>query len=210
MLTSGESGGTLSPYLATLQGLRLVQAIASMDARGGARQRNCRYYLDDPFLAFHYHFILPNLSAIQAGHGRAVYRHAIAPRLDEYVSGWFELICQQWARYYAAERLRAVAQNVGKIWSADYDIDVAGRLLDGRMFAGECKWRREATGVAALESLRESIAANAFYADDPHKVLQVIFSRAPATAELRRMAAEDRKIFLITPADLIGARRRKS
>jgi len=209
VLTAGESGGALSPYLATLQGLRLVQAVSSMDVRDGGRQRNTRYYVDDPFLAFHYRFIFPNLSAIQAGHGRAVLRDAIVPHLDEHMSWWFEVICRQWARYYGAERLRAVVQDVGKIWNADYDIDVAGRLLDGRLLAGECKWRRENAGAAILRELREHVASNPFYAGQADKVLHLIFSRTPATVELRRLIAEDRRAFFLSSSDLIGARRRK-
>lgn len=208
VLATNESSSSLSPYIATLQGLRLVRTVASLDSRNGTRQRNARYYLDDPFLAFYYHLILPNLSAIQAGHGKAVYRHAVAPQLDQYVSGWFEAICQQWVRYYGSERLQSVAQEVGKIWSADYDVDVAAKLLDGRRLAGECKWRHEATNAAVLQKLRAAAAANSFYADDPASTLLLIFSRSPATAELRRLAAKDRKVLLLTPADLIGTQRR--
>jgi len=115
VLPSSESGSALTSYLATLQGLRLVSAVHSLDVRDPERRRNARYYLEDPFLAFHYRFVLPNLSAIQAGHARAVYRDAIAPHLDAYMGEWFEVICRQWVRFYATERLPAVAQTVGKI-----------------------------------------------------------------------------------------------
>jgi AAA+ ATPase superfamily predicted ATPase len=209
VLAAGESGSALSPYLATLQGLRLVNAVYSMDARDPGRQRNTRYYIDDPFLAFHYRFVLPNLSAIQAGHGRAVYRNAIAPRMDEYMGDWFEVICRQWARFYGAERLPAVVQDVGKIWTADYDIDIAGRLLNGRGLAGECKWRRASTGASDLSELRRRVAENAFYADRTGQAVHVVFSRSPATPELRRLAAADGSVVLLGPSDLVGARRKK-
>jgi hypothetical protein len=58
------------------------------------------------------------------------------------MGGAFEEICREHARRYSQERLPAPAQVVGQIWGADYDIDVAGRLLDGSMLYGECKWRR--------------------------------------------------------------------
>jgi len=207
--TTADSAGALSPYLATLQGLRLIHATSSLDSRHGARQRNMRYYIDDPFLAFHYRFILPNISAIQAGHGRAVYREVIAPRLDEYMSYWFEVICRQWVRHYATERIRAVVQDVGKIWSSEYDIDVAGRLLDGSGLAGECKWRREPTGAAALRQLREPVAASAFYADKLAAVRYFIFSRSRATAELKQLIADTRLTYFLSPTDLIGTRRKR-
>lgn len=210
VLTAGESGGILSPYLATLQGLRLVNAVTSLDVRDPGRRRNARYHLDDPFLAFHYRFILPNLSPIQAGHGSAVFRMAIKPQLDEYMGEWFEVICRQWVRFHGEERLPSVAQEVGKIWAADYDIDIAARLLDGRTLAGECKWRRNPTGVEVLRELRRHAAANTFYAGGTEPVIHPIFFRSTPTAELRRLAAEDESIVLMGPADLVGSRRKKS
>lgn len=207
VLRDGESGSSLTSYLATLQGLHLVHGAISLDAASG-RQRNTRYYLEDPFLAFHYHFILPNLSAIQAGHGRAVYAQAIAPQLDRYVSHWFEVICRQWLRYYGQERLQAVARDVGKIWTGEYDIDVAGRLLDGRGVAGECKWTRQPPDTSTLRELRQHAAANSYYADDNGQSIYVIFSRSISGVELRRVAAADRTVVLLKPADLIGSRRR--
>lgn len=210
VLPSNEHGSALTSYLATLQGLRLVTVAHSLDARDPGRRRNARYYIDDPFLAFYYRFVLPNLSAIQAGHGRAVYRNAIAPQLDIYMSEWFEVICRQWLRYYAKERLHSVARTVGKIWASDYDIDVAAELLDGTQVVGECKWRRDATGANALRELQERVAKSPFYDPLRTKPVYVIFSRSPITSELRRIGAEDDSVVTLTPAELIGVRRRKS
>lgn len=209
VLPSGESGSALTSYLATLQGLRLISAVHSLDVHDPERRRNTRYYLEDPFLAFHYRFILPNLSAIQAGHGRAVYRDAIASRLDAYMGEWFEVICRQWVRFYASERLPAVAQTVGKIWASDYDIDVAGVLLDGTALAGECKWRRDATGVSVLRELRGRVSNSAFYDDRRNRIVHIIFSRSGVTAELRRSQAEDMSVLTLNASELIGTRRRK-
>ena len=209
VLPSSESSNALSPYIATLQGLRLVIGMHSLDTRDPERRRNTRFYLDDPFLAFHYRFVLPNLSAIQAGHGRTVYREAVAPQLDEYMGEWFEAICRQWVRFYAKERLPTVARSVGKIWGGAYDIDVAGELLDGRGVAGECKWRRNATGANVLRELDERIAANSFYSGRSKEPIRVIFSRSSLTPELRKLAAADGSIVLVSIADLVGSRRRK-
>jgi hypothetical protein len=98
---------------------------------------------------------------------------------------------------------------VGEIWASDYDIDVAGELLDGTALAGECKWRRDATGVNALRELRARVTNNAFYADRRSRTAYVIFSRSAVTAELRRSKAEDTSVLTLNAAELIGARRRK-
>jgi uncharacterized protein len=209
VLPSSDTGSALTSYIATLQGLRLISGVHSLDVRDPERRRNTRYYLEDPFLAFHYRFVLPHLSAIQAGHGRAVYRDAIAPRLDEYMGEWFEVICRQWVRFYADERLPGVAKTVGKIWASDYDVDVAAELLDGTVVAGECKWRHGATGANVLRELQNHAAGNLFYADRRGKTVHLIFSRSPTTTELRRIAAESASVVMLGPAELIGARRRK-
>lgn len=209
VLPSGESGSALTSYLATLQGLRLINSVHSLDVRDPERRRNARYYVEDPFLAFYYRFILPNLSAIQAGHGRVVYRDAIASQLDAYMGEWFEVICRQWVRFYAGERLPAVAQTVGKIWASDYDIDVAGELLDGTAVAGECKWRRDATGANALRELQARVAKSPFYADRQNRTVHLIFSRSPLTTELRRGNVDHASVVALGVSELIGARRRK-
>jgi uncharacterized protein len=164
---------------------------------------------EDPFLAFYYRFVLPNLSAIQAGHGRMVYKDAVAPLLDRYVSEWFEVICRQWLRFYAQERLPSVARTVGKIWAGDYDIDVAGELLDGSHIAGKCKWRREPMGAGVLRELQTRATASSFYSSSSGKRFYLLFSRSAAAAELRQLAAKDNSIVFLGPSELLGSRRRR-
>jgi hypothetical protein len=74
-----------------------------------------------------------NLSSVAQGFGREVWRHQIAPHLDAFMGAAFEDICREHARRYSQERFPAPAQEIGRIWDADYDIDIAGKLLDGSM-----------------------------------------------------------------------------
>jgi hypothetical protein len=46
------------------------------------------------------------------------------------MGGAFGEICREHARRFSQEYFTAPAQEIGRIWQADYDIDVAGRLLD--------------------------------------------------------------------------------
>ena len=70
----------------------------------------------------------------------------------------FEEICRDHARKYSQERLPAPAQEIGQIWNAGDDIDIAGRLLDGSMLYGECKWTRDRIGEGILETLSKERA----------------------------------------------------
>ena len=144
----------ISPYLANLRRLDLVHSERSLDADD--RARNFRYALNDRLMAFWHHFVRSNISAIQNGFGEAVYDQAISPSMSDFMGGVFEIICREHAALHSSERLGSPAQSVGHIWGyADFDMDVAGSLLDRTYFYGECKWKSGRVGRAVLAQLQE-------------------------------------------------------
>ena len=191
----------IAPYVSKLSELRLLRVVRSLDAT--EKERDRRYYLDDPFLAFWYRFVLPNRSALAAGHGRPVWEHRIAPWLDEHMGGLFEWICRDHARLYAQEAFPSPAQVIGQIWAAEYDIDVAGSLLDGTALFGECKWWKEPVGEAVLDHLVECAAQTSYGRDTPGRS-HVVYSRSGFTAGLRDRAGRDRAVKLVGPRKLLG------
>lgn len=194
-----EQTSGITPYIDKLERMRLIRRMYSLDVVAPEKSRNTRYFLDDPFLNFHFRFVLPNASALQAGHAEAVLRMIIEPRMDDYMGGRFEEICRAWTALHAQERLGIPARMVGKIWAADYDVDVAGELLDGRRLAAECKWWKKPAGLNIRSELEQSVAANRYYAD--RRPVYAIFARNGFTPELK--AAESPELLLITPADLL-------
>jgi AAA+ ATPase superfamily predicted ATPase len=198
-----KDASALAPYLQKLAELRLIRIVRSLDA--AERERDRRYYLDDPFLAFWYRFYLPNVSPLAASHAHEVWRHAIQPHLNDYMGGLFEWICRDYARLYLSEVLPGPAQQVGQIWASDYDIDVAGRLLTGAAFAGECKWWSAPVGSNILDHLRET-AARTPYERDAGERYFLLFSRSGFTPELKRRARKDPTVRLLGPAELLGER----
>lgn len=197
-----RDASALAPYVRKLEELRLIRIVRSLDAT--ERERDRRYYLDDPFLAFWYRFYLPNASPLAAGHAGEVWEHAIAPRLDEHMGGLFEWICRDYVRRYGREVLPRAAREVGQVWAAEYDVDVAGRLLDGSPVAGECKWWSDPVGPGVLEHLRRTTAANPYFADPAGLHHFLLFSRSGFTHELRRVAAADPYVHLLGPGELLG------
>jgi AAA+ ATPase superfamily predicted ATPase len=196
-----RDASALAPYLQKLAELRLIRIVRSLDA--AERERDRRYYLDDPFLSFWYRFYLPNLSPITAGHPHEVWRHAIHPRLNDHMGGLFEWICRDYARLHVAEVLPSPAQEVGQIWSGDFDIDVAGRLLTGAAFAGECKWWNGPVGLNVLEHLQDT-STRTPYERDAGERFYLLFSRSGFTPELKRRARKDPMVRLLGPAELLG------
>jgi len=191
-----SDGRALGPYLVKLQSLRLVRAERSLDAPPKAR--NTRFAIADPFLAFWYRFVLPNLSPLTAGDVGQVYDHAIEPHLSDYMGRAFEEIARQWAAHYASELLPSAFREVGKIWGADYDVDVAGTLLDGTTVFGECKWTTRKVGRSVLDELRGSAGKTTYGAGEPRFLL---FSRAGFTKNLER----EKDLVVIDPAALMQA-----
>jgi AAA+ ATPase superfamily predicted ATPase len=192
----------LGPYLEKLKRMRLIRIVKSMDA--SPRERDRRYFIADPLIAFWHHFVRPNLSSVAQGFGDDVWRHQIAPHLDEFMGGMFEEICREHARQYSQEHFPAPAQEIGRIWQADYDIDVAGRLLDGSMLYGECKWWGDLVGENVLDELIER-ASRTDYGRGNDRRQFVLYARTGFTGELQRRAATQPGVVLHTLQTLLRA-----
>lgn len=196
-----KDASTLAPYVHKLAELRLIRIVRSLDRPD--RERDRRYVVDDPFMAFWYRFYLPNASALAAGHARDVYRYAIAPMLDDYMGVPFERVCREYVRLYGQELLAAPAREVGQIWGSDYDLDVAGTLLDGTVVYGECKWWKRLVGVNVLEHL-QARASHVGYGKGARSRRYLMFSRSGFTDALLARSAVESRLHLLTPAELLA------
>lgn len=192
---------SLSPYMRRLERMRLVRAVNSLDA--GPKSRDTRYFVDDPLVAFWHRFVRPNMSSVMQGFGPEIWRHQVAPRLDEYMGGAFEEICRGYSRRHAQETLPSPAQEIGQIWGADYDIDVAGRLLDGSMLYGECKWRRGAVGTEVLAKLIERAGKTAYGRGVENRSF-VLYARTGFKTGVQERAKEEGRIVLLTPDTMLA------
>jgi AAA+ ATPase superfamily predicted ATPase len=201
VMQNDEKSAGITPYIDRMERMRLLRRMHSLDVVAPEKSRNTRYFLNDPFLAFHFRFVLPNASALQAGHAESVYRLAIEPFMDKYMGERFEEICRAWVSLYGQERLGVPARTVGKIWAADYDVDVAGELLDGRRIAGECKWWKKPAGLNVHAELAREAARNGYYTGaDP---VLLIFAKS-VTPELREHQSD--KVQLLTLAEMLEGR----
>jgi len=191
--------GQLAPYMAKLEELRLIEVVRPLNA--APKERNSRYFLADPFLMFWYRFVLPNRSALEAGHHQAVLKHAIRPFLSDYMGLVFERICRQYLRFYGQEQLGQPARAVGQIWASDYDLDVVGELFGGEPVFGECKWWNEPVGINVLERLEQNAQHTAFGGKKVARLL--LFSSKGFTAPLKQAVKERSEVYLIEPKHLL-------
>ncbi|WP_367226883.1 ATP-binding protein [Mesorhizobium sp.] len=205
--TSSEIAGrlrsdssSLPPYIQRLSKLDLVNVNKSLDAT--EKERNRRYSLNDPLIAFWHHFVRSNLSAINSGFGERVYEDVIEPRLSEFMGPAFERICLDHARLYAQESVGSPAMEIGSIWGhAEFDIDVAGRTLGGSFFYGECKWQTKQIDLSVVEKLRLRSERTVYGVGKTGKNY-LLFSRSGYRPEVNELAKTDTSIHLLELDDL--------
>lgn len=196
-----KDGAQLAPYIKKLEGLRLVEIKKSLADSG--KDRNRRYDLGDPFLRFWFHFVLPNRSALESGHAADVWSHLIEPHLNEFMGSAFERIAREYSARHLQEAYGVPAREVGQVWAGDYDLDVAGTLLDGSSFYGECKWWQEAVGENILERLLET-SRRAGYGVQNAETRFALFSRSGFTTALTKRAENDPQLELFSPARMLN------
>ncbi|MDT3687910.1 MAG: ATP-binding protein [Pseudorhodoplanes sp.] len=192
----------VSPYLARLLQMRIIERSRSIDT--DERARNFHYSIQDPLFRFWHRFVRPNLSALTRGFGADVWKRNILPRINDYMGASFETIARDHMRNHAQERFSVPAHEIGRIWGRDFEIDIAGRLLDQSAVFGECKWENALIGEATRRHLDEYIALSG-YAKDAQVRHLVFFARKGFSEELKQAAEIDRSIQLIELEELVRA-----
>ncbi len=199
---NGSSG--LTTYIERLASLRLLRREHSIDAT--PRERDSRYVVSDPFLAFWHRFVQPSLSAIARDFGREVLVRRIRPAMGEYMGLAFEEICREYVRNFLQELTGVPAHEVGGLWGrADFDIDVAGSALDGSALFGECKWTAQPVTSGVLRLLRERVSTVEYGRGAPARHL-LLFAKEGFHPEVSAEAEQERDLHLVSLSDLLRPR----
>lgn len=202
---------TVSRYLATLAGLRIVHrklpAGAAPSSRGG------HWELSDPFLRFWFRFVFPFQTELETGlRAEDLWENVVKPALNDHVAPTFEDLCRDWTRASCGR----TAQRFGSWWGharndlrrtrerRTEEIDIVG--LSGRRVRviGECRWRNKAMDGAILEEIEHHklpALRQAGYEID--KDLQVLlFSRGGYSSALRKADPENERLRLVGVAEV--------
>jgi len=193
------SGAQLAPYLSRLQQLGLVAGAASLDAGTGTRNR--RYAVDDPFLSFWHRFVLPELSDLMDGRAAEVWRRRVRPGLEQHTALLFPVACRQYLVHHGEERLAARAREIGGLWGADYDIEVAGTLRTGAAVYGRAFWRGGRVPEAAEDVLEDEIGRTR-YGFGREARLRVVFATDGFAPGLLRRGVRSEVLHLIDIASM--------
>ncbi|MCL2444261.1 MAG: ATP-binding protein [Treponema sp.] len=198
---SGMESNKCAKYLKSLITLGLIKKEYPY---GEKISKKSIYKLDDFMFRFWYRFVFPNLSAITAGLGDAVYDNEVKDQLNPYMGFIFEDICVQWFFEQAKQnKLPFFIGNIGRWWGTNHathsqeEIDIMSIRGNEGLFA-ECKWKNSDIGIDVLNELKRK--SSLFNCD---KKYLYIFSKNKFTSELKNTDTEQGLIRLITLQEMV-------
>jgi hypothetical protein len=155
--------------------------------------------------------IAPQRSRLATGSPRRLWDTTIQRGLDTYLGKAFEgIVHEAYARYH--ERWELPAAVTWTRWEGtdrlreSVEIDVAGRLEDGRLLAGEIKWSSSPLGPGRHTALQNKLARLAVsgqgWARDTDDAHFLYVSAAGFTPEMQALAAADPRVRCLRLEDL--------
>lgn len=206
---AGIERTSISKYLRVLTDLGILERRIPFGSGSGITRR-ASYAVADPFFAFWYRFVGPNVGAIELGAGAAVARDvAMGQALPTYEGAQFERVCMEWlARSNAAGSLPFLATSFGRWWGTDprareqADIDVVAASKSQRaLICGECKWRNSFDESEAIRTLEHRASLIDGTWDQLHYYL---FTKRPTSAATREKARTRNDLHLVCVEDMLG------
>jgi AAA+ ATPase superfamily predicted ATPase len=198
---SGLESNKCAKYLASLIALGLVRKEYPF---GETKSKRSIYRLEDHMFRFWYRFVFPNLSAITAGLGTAVFDNEVEPYLNDYMGLIFEEICKQWMFKRAEQNaLPFFIGAVGRWWGTNTatrtqeEIDIMAMRKDEALFA-ECKWKNADIGMDVFSDLKRK--SELFRSSRNHLYL---FAKGNFTEELREAESAHGMVTLVTLPEMI-------
>lgn len=203
---AGVEANSVGKYLKTLMGLGLVERKVPY-GENPTRSKRAIYVIVDPFFAFWYCFVEPNIGAVELGAGNAIAKQVCAGQaLPTFVGKQFERVTLQWlARQNAAGALPFLATSFGSWWGTDHkahetvDIDaIAANKVERSILFAECKWRNDFNETAAVEQLEH----RADLVDTKMQRVYALVTKNPLHASTKRKLTERDDFIVACAKDL--------
>jgi hypothetical protein len=157
---TGLSRGHVSRYLSILRDTGFVERQVPVTEDPSVSRRG-RYYLTDPFMRFHYHFLAQYQAKLALGEQKQMMQ-TITEQLPFFIetNTWREL-CGEWLlRASAHDELDFPVENVGAAWMRTTDVDVAGIDRETRtLILGTCHWNSKPLDLTHMYSLLQTTEA---------------------------------------------------
>jgi AAA+ ATPase superfamily predicted ATPase len=203
----------ISVYLKNLIDLGLLTRefpVLSGEKERAASARGL-YRVTDHFFRFWFGFVFTNFSDLETGDAEGVFDYAVEPRLNDFASPAFEMVCREFLR--EKSRLGQLAFRIGKLgrwWgklsktvpaendqerlmTVDSEIDiVAVDVNSNHYILGECKFRNTVMELSDLAKLKEK----SVIVKKDALVQYALFSKSGFSEELINLAQHEPNLWL--------------
>lgn len=200
-----EESQKCAKYLATLQGIKLIEKISPAGEEESSRKTI--YKIRDHYFQFWYHFIFRDRSYLEMVGPAAAAEEIMQPEnLSDFMGAAFEQICTQYMIRLAKKRkLPFIPHTIGRWWGNnqklqrqdDIDILLLNRKKDSAIFC-ECKFRNVLFGKSEFEDL---IAASEIFGQVKERHYY-LFSKSGFTDWVVSEAAQRGNVTLVSVDDL--------
>lgn len=192
----------ITVYIKNLMELGIVEREFSVLAKDKEKASAGKglYSLTDAYFKFWYAYVLGNISAIESGDAKAVYKYIIEPELHQFLASVFENVCIEYLQTKnIADELPFHFFRIGRWWdkvarvtngkkitvAEEIDI-VAADYKQKKYIIGECKLRNQMLDADVYEQLKKKFPLPA-----DSEVCYYLFSLSGFTEKMIKVASEE-------------------
>jgi len=172
-------------YLSVLNDAGFVERRTSLTAAPDGRAG--RYQISDPYLRFYFRFLAGRQAQLALGVQEQAFAEVDRHMIDFIGTHTWEELCREWLlRASGKGSLPFLPDEVGSVWNASTQIDVAGiNTMQKTLVLGECKWTLSPAGRPVLEELIEEKTARVVPEHGNWRIFYLGFSRSGWKEETR-------------------------
>ncbi len=195
---TGYSRAKISVYMKNLSAFDIVDKVVSFETGGWDNTKKGIYRIVDPYINFWFTFIYPHLSELISFTPERFYDTFIAPKLDEYLEGYFVDVCREYLHLLnIVGQLPIKLTKIGTWLGKEGTIDVIGQSSNRENVVGICNWTQKTMEFDTYEKLLESmklarIIANTIY----------LFSATKFDSKLIELSKDNKSVVLVDMTEL--------
>lgn len=207
----GQETSALTPYLATLTDLGVIEKRTPVTEKNPEKSRKGLYFIADNFIRFWFRYVYPYKGELELDNMQIVMDEMDKDFTTGILAFVYEDICKNiFADLCNDGAIPFTPSRIGSYWLNDYDgdteIDVCA--VDGQnklVFVGECKYHAKPVDAPVYFTLKEKVAnASGIKKAYPgYDIIYGVFSKSGFTKRLLDVAKENAGLILINEDSLV-------
>lgn len=193
----------LSPYLATLIELFLLEKRVPITENNPEKSRKGLYYINDNFIEFWFKFVYPYKGELELDNIEFVTEKLRSNFIDNHVSFVFEQVSRELLVDMCRNgKIDFNISRIGSYWNSNTEIDVVAIDEQNKcLLAGECKFYEKSVGMRVYSELLKKCGSISEFKN--YEVVHAIFSKSGFDKRLEETARECDGLILINGENLV-------